>query len=276
MKRRNHLSDKRTLPKQPPCMGYRRNECTLVLKNRASIKYTAHEPLTEKRFKKERKKRGSRADLNHPNSPCHMYRREKMPRRKPARKPCGKALNGLDNRPAGGKIQLIPAILVAGITISTGLFHRERIVVVVQHRAEILVGENTPVTCVRDLSWSGRRSACTIMIHMWGMENGLGANLLSTRSINLIMASKDNRPAGFKARDPSLINLSREETNLLVKEFCPRTAKVHNLTGAMMPARSIAIHLQNHRFHSTSGRRAPGTLRPARGKSPCTSRQCRR
>ena len=148
-------------------MGYRRNECTLVLKNRASIKYTTHKQLTKKRFMKERgKKRGSQADLNHPNSSCHMYEREQMPRRKLAHKPCRKALNGLDNRPAGRKIQLIPAILVAGITISTGLFHRERIVVVVQHRAEILVGENTPVTCVRDLSWSGRRSSCTIMIHV--------------------------------------------------------------------------------------------------------------
>ena len=199
-----------------------------------------------------------------------------MPRRKLAHKPCRKALNGLDNRPAGRKVQLIPAILVAGITISTGLFHRERIVVVVQHRTEILVGENTPVTCVRDLSWSGRRSACTIMIHMWGMENGLGANLLSARSINLIMASKNNRPAGFKARNPSLINLSHEKQNSLVNELRPRTTKVHNLTGTMMPARSIATHLQNHRFHSTSGRRAPGTPRPARGTLPCTSRQFRR
>jgi hypothetical protein len=38
-------------------MGYRRNECTLVLKNRASIKYTTHKQLTKKRFMKEREKK---------------------------------------------------------------------------------------------------------------------------------------------------------------------------------------------------------------------------
>lgn len=79
-----------------------------------------------------------------------------------------RALNGLHDRPAGRKVQLVPAIQVPLDTSAACFFRRERVVVIVQHRAEIFVGKNTPVTCVRGLIHFVLGVDRAGEVYMWG------------------------------------------------------------------------------------------------------------